>query len=94
MKVNISLDELKSFFRDKKRTVQVCVSVQNISQNRQSLEKNCRDAIASRQAFDCYLTVIVRVVELGSVSVPPGPKLTVPNTLNTALDVPAAGCTF
>ncbi len=41
-----------------------------------------------------YLTVMVTVAELGSVSVPPGPKLTLPMTLNTALDVPAAGVTF
>lgn len=37
---------------------------------------------------------MVTVAELGSVSVPPGPKLTVPMTLNTALDVPADGVTF
>lgn len=41
-----------------------------------------------------YLTVMVSVTELGNVSVPPGPKVTVPITLNTALDVPFAGCTF
>src|SRR5712671_1990185 len=37
---------------------------------------------------------MVTVFELGNVSVPPGPKVTVPITLNTALDVPAAGVTF
>jgi hypothetical protein len=48
----------------------------------------------SRQSPWAYLTVMVTVAELGNVSVPPGPKLTVPMTLNTALDVPAAGVTF
>ena len=37
---------------------------------------------------------MVNVAELGNVSLPPGPKLTVPMTLNTDLDVPAAGVTF
>ncbi len=66
------------------------------SRNRLSWNKmDCRDAVdipAVRCFF--YRTVMTTVFELGNVSVPPGPKVTVPITLNTALDVPAAGVTF
>jgi hypothetical protein len=48
----------------------------------------------SRQSAFFYLTVMTTVFELGNVSVPPGPKVTVPITLNTDLDVPNAGVTF
>src|ERR1051326_7228021 len=40
-----------------------------------------------------YRTVMVTVAELGSVSVPPGPKVTVADGLNTAFEVPPAGVT-
>jgi hypothetical protein len=50
--------------------------------------------VAPRQSHGRYLTVITTVFELGNVSVPPGPNVTVPITLNTAFDVPAAGVTF
>ena len=45
-------------------------------------------------AFDRYRTVIVKVATLGRVSVPPGPKLTVPVGWKTAFEVPAAGVTL
>jgi hypothetical protein len=63
--------------------------------NQVGVVKNCRDADAPRQSL-CrfYLTVMTTVFELGNVSVPPGPKVTVPITLNTDLEVPAAGVTF
>lgn len=41
-----------------------------------------------------YRTVIVKVATLGRVSVPPGPKLTVPVGWKTAFEVPAAGVTL
>lgn len=58
------------------------------------MSKTAGTLFTSRQSPCAYLTVMVTVAELGNVSVPPGPKLTVPMTLNTALDVPSAGVTF
>ena len=53
--------------------------------------KNCRGFLRPRQSCCFYLTVMTTVFELGNVSVPPGPKVTVPITLSTALDGAVAG---
>jgi hypothetical protein len=55
---------------------------------------DCRDVSRPGSPRFFYLTVMTTVFELGNVSVPPGPKVTVPITLNTDLDVPNAGVTF
>lgn len=44
--------------------------------------------------FSRYRTVIVKVATLDTVSVPPGPKVTVPVGWKTAFEVPAAGVTL
>ena len=49
----------------------------------------CIPAVVDRQR-----TVIVKVATLGRVSVPPGPKVTVPVGWKTAFEVPAAGVTL
>lgn len=49
---------------------------------------------APRQFRWDYLTVMVSVATLETVSIPPGPKLTVPVGWKTDFDVPAAGVTL
>ena len=55
---------------------------------------DCRDVVAPRQSRDCYLTLMATVAELARVSVPPGPKVTVPVGESVCPDVPAAGVTL